>query len=73
MGFGGRTPSAMIPLPFISISRLLRDDEGTVLLWAKIARPDHATHDYVFVLIIHKKSAALPGLPSCHLGKTAIT
>ena len=59
MGFGGRTPSAMIPLPFISISRLLREAEGTVFARADIARPDHAAHDYIFVLIIHKN------LPLC--------
>ena len=32
MKFGGRTPSEMMPLPFISISRLLRAVDGTVLL-----------------------------------------
>ncbi len=54
MAFGGRTPSAMIPLPFISISRLAESSRGHGVAGADVARPDHAAQNYIFVLIIHE-------------------
>ena len=66
MGFGGRTPSEMIPLPFISISRLLRACRRHGVAGADVARPDHASHDDIFVLVIHED------LPLCFHDKVSV-
>lgn len=54
MRLGGRVLSAMIPLPFISISRLLRAADGTVLLGPMSLRPHNSANRHVLVLIVHE-------------------
>ena len=72
MGFGRRTPSEMIPFPFISISRLLRAVDKTVLFGPMspgLIMPRTITSScWLFMKILRPASTT-----RSPLGRTAIT